>query len=171
MQDYSACKWPDNFPGAHQLGSDATSEWFDDANESPLQQPGWALMQQLLAAGSSGSSSGSNASSATGQLLGGASVLAAGSSDGRSDSLHVVRSGSDGSSDGTGSSDGSTNGSSGSNGGSSGSNGCNGGCRHPDIISFSHFLPHQSLLPEKRMLTYPNLVRQQMLHSLAIAQL
>jgi hypothetical protein len=27
-----------------------------------------------------------------------------------------------------------------------------------DLISFSHFLPHQDLLPEKRFLSYPNLV-------------
>ncbi|PSC74940.1 Metallo-dependent [Micractinium conductrix] len=28
-----------------------------------------------------------------------------------------------------------------------------------DIISFSHFLPHQSLIPEKRFLMYPNLAK------------
>lgn len=27
-----------------------------------------------------------------------------------------------------------------------------------EVISFSHFLPYQELLPEKRFLTYPNLV-------------
>jgi hypothetical protein len=32
------------------------------------------------------------------------------------------------------------------------------GTSRPDIISFSHFLPHQDLLPEKRFLSYPNLV-------------
>jgi hypothetical protein len=32
-----------------------------------------------------------------------------------------------------------------------------GGCKL-DTVSFSHFLPHQHLLPEKRMLSYPNLV-------------
>jgi len=85
-QDYSACKWPEGFPGASQLGSDDTAAWFDAANESNIQQPGWAMLQQVLA----------------------------------------------------------------------GSNGSSG---HTDVISFSHFLPHQDLLPEKRMLTYPNLVR------------
>jgi hypothetical protein len=30
--------------------------------------------------------------------------------------------------------------------------------RQLNVISFSHFLPHQHLLPEKRMLTFPNLV-------------
>jgi predicted phosphohydrolase len=29
----------------------------------------------------------------------------------------------------------------------------------PVVISFSHFLPHQELLPEKRMLHYPNLAK------------
>lgn len=27
-----------------------------------------------------------------------------------------------------------------------------------DVITFSHFLPHQHLLPEKRFLYYPNMV-------------
>ena len=29
----------------------------------------------------------------------------------------------------------------------------------PDVISFSHFVPDQRLTPEKRFLSYPNLVR------------
>ena len=33
-----------------------------------------------------------------------------------------------------------------------------GGAR-PPVISFSHFLPRQELLPEKRMLYYPNLAK------------
>ncbi|KAF6257220.1 hypothetical protein COO60DRAFT_31057 [Scenedesmus sp. NREL 46B-D3] len=32
-------------------------------------------------------------------------------------------------------------------------------CPKLDTVSFSHFLPHQHLLPEKRMLTYPNLAK------------
>jgi hypothetical protein len=39
-----------------------------------------------------------------------------------------------------------------------------GGCKL-DTVTFSHFLPHQHLLPEKRMLSYPNLVsRHRILH-------
>lgn len=49
----------------------------------------------------------------------------------------------------------SSNGSSGSGGKRSSSNDSR---ARPDVISFSHFLPHQHLLPEKRMLTFPNLV-------------
>lgn len=30
-----------------------------------------------------------------------------------------------------------------------------------DTITFSHFLPHQDLLPEKRLLSFPNLVSMQ----------
>lgn len=34
-----------------------------------------------------------------------------------------------------------------------------GGGARPPVISFSHFLPRQELLPEKRMLYYPNLAK------------
>lgn len=100
LQDYSACKWPDWMPGSTQLGAEPTAAWFDAANESQLQQPGWDMLQQVLAAGSRSNGGGGD-------------------------------------------------------GGSS----CSSSSGHTDIISFSHFLPHQHLLPEKRMLTYPNLVR------------
>jgi hypothetical protein len=47
MQDYAACKWPPDFPGAGQLGGADTAAWFDAANEQ-LQQPDWSLLQQAL---------------------------------------------------------------------------------------------------------------------------
>eukprot|EP00879_Flechtneria_rotunda_P022187 GHRR01023410.1.p1 GENE.GHRR01023410.1~~GHRR01023410.1.p1 ORF type:complete len:339 (+),score=87.53 GHRR01023410.1:288-1304(+) len=82
ISDYGACKWPVDFPGAHELGSEATAAWFDAANDE-MQQPSW-LQQQVL-----------------------------------QQRTHAGL---------------------------------------PDVVSFSHFLPHQSLLPEKRMLAFPNLV-------------
>lgn len=101
VQDYSACKWPPGFPGGDQPGSEATAQWFDAANEGSLQQPGWAMLQQVLGSSSDGSSRSGNKHSSSS------------SNDSRPS---------------------------------------------PDVISFSHFLPHQHLLPEKRMLTFPNLV-------------
>jgi hypothetical protein len=47
VQDYAACKWPEGFPGAGQLGSANTAAWFDAAHEQ-LQQPGWSMLQQAL---------------------------------------------------------------------------------------------------------------------------
>lgn len=130
-QDYSACKWPaEGFPGSHKLGSEATAAWFDAANESELQQPGWSMLQQLLIS-SQGSSSSGGAGGGGGGSNGNGSASAASSSSG-----------------GGGSS---------SNSNSSISQHLN---QKLDTITFSHFLPHQHLLPEKRMLTYPNLVNR-----------
>jgi hypothetical protein len=47
LQDYAACKWPQGFSGADQLGSADTAAWFDAANQQ-LQQPGWSRLQQAL---------------------------------------------------------------------------------------------------------------------------
>jgi hypothetical protein len=103
-------------PGANQQGSEATAAWFDDANESSLQQPGWTMVQQIQATANSSSRSSSSSSSSANS-----------------------------SSDSSGS-------------GSSSSSSSRDQKNRLDTISFSHFLPHQHLLPEKRMLTYPNLV-------------
>lgn len=65
-QDYAACKWPlDVSPEGSQLGSEAIAAWFDAANGSHLQQPGWTLMQQVLAAATAaGDAAGSGAGEA-----------------------------------------------------------------------------------------------------------
>jgi hypothetical protein len=149
-QDYSACKWPEGFPGADEPGAEASARWFDQANESDIQRPGWSLLQQVMAANSScGSCSnniGSSSSSSSGnqrnnnmQQTGWATLQ------------HVMA--------GADTSGSTVRSAAGSTGGSSGSDAA-GGCSswQLDMISFSHFLPHQELLPEKRMLTYPNLV-------------
>jgi hypothetical protein len=117
-------------PGHDQQGSEVTAAWFDDANESSLQQPGWALLQQVQATTVTSSRCSSAGSETSGNSR----------------------------SNGNGSSGSSSGNSSGDGSGDGGSSRGTPGKSELDIISFSHFLPHQDLLPEKRMLTYPNLV-------------
>lgn len=124
LQDYAACIWPEDFPGANELGSAATAAWFDAANESSMQQPGYVRLQQVLQANRNnrrhnGSTNGvekgmvadvggmGDPIEQSSQQLGAEQMLPS---------------------------------------------------QQIDVISFSHFLPHQALLPEKRFLSYPNLV-------------
>lgn len=44
-QDYAACVWPPETPGAGQLGSEGIAAALDALNE---QQPGWAALQRVL---------------------------------------------------------------------------------------------------------------------------
>lgn len=133
LQDYAACKWPEGLPGASQLGSEDTASWFDDFNSSDMQEPGWPLLQQVLGSRITQYSSRPDGFMSEDDMNNnstGRVADACSTPQLRTHSSASVAAHSTISSNTDG----------------------------VDVITFSHFLPHQHLLPEKRMLAYPNLV-------------
>lgn len=140
MQDYAKCEWPAEWSDCQSLGSERLAVVMDQLNELWL-QPLQALLAIASPAQAHPGSSGIN--TADGPSDSGAVTCASSSSSGSSDdtrnSSEVGTASTNNSWDSSGSGDRSSSSSS------------------YDIVSFSHFLPHQRLLPEKRFLSYPNL--------------
>lgn len=137
IADYAACHWQPSIPGGQELGSDALAAWFDGENERRMDVHGswgelWRQAGALLAQPERTAAPGGRdcgTKQAGGRHVAAAVDQAEGTSGGGDDPE-----------------------------GRSAQPLASSSSPAPVIITASHFLPHQALLPEKRFLSYPNLV-------------